>query len=415
MPMSTTVPKNTHTEFTTRLLWRGAVLLCVLFLEGCEQAPPDELVRVVEADPVALVITPIPEKEDSLPVYPGTIQSLHEADLGFPQAGRLLERSANVGQRVISHSLLARQDVEIFQQQHRAADADVSAQNAGLHFAMRDAQRARQLLSEQFVSPAFFEKLKAQADIAQAGVARAIAERSVFKKTVRDAELRSPFDGVVVATLAEVGQSLASGQPVVRVAEMKHVDAVFSVPERERSQWLVGTPVSFVALAETQTHMPKIRTGKVREISPEADSVTRSFRVKVELSAEDRVALPLGTSIKAGQRIALKPEHLPRYRVPMGAIYQLKGAPIVWVLTSNRRIAPQSVRLVGYHPAGAIIETRLSPNSLVVAMGAHLLQEGQLVRPEPWQQWSAANSMPLSPEDSLPSYPVQSHLDREKE
>lgn len=394
MPMSMTVQKSTTTKkpiSLRRLLCGGVVLVLPLLTGGCQQEPQptDTIVRVEEANPVTLVVAPFSEGSGGMPVYPGTIQPYREADLGFPQAGRLLTRLVGIGQTVASGAILAQQDSESFRHQHKSAEATVTAQNAGLHLAMRDAHRAQQLLSEHFVSPAFFEKTKAQADIAQAGVAKAIAERAVFNKTVQDAELHAPFGGVVVATFAEAGQSLASGQPVLRIAEKAHSDAVFSVPEQDRAHWSVGASVGVIALAEAA---PKLRAAKVSEVSPEADPVTRSFRVKVGLSPADAAMLPLGASVKVGQRLTLDHTHAMRYRVPMGAIYQLKGETIVWALTANRRVTPKPVRLVGYHPTGVVVEARFEPNAFVVAAGAHLLQEGQLVRPELWLQWSSANA-----------------------
>lgn len=359
-------------------------------LIGCQNNPQDTPsapeVKAEDESHTALVVSPAPEGVGNVSVYPGTIEASRQLPVGFPLAGRLIERFARVGQIVKSGALIARLDPQVFQFQHQAASANVKLQNAGLHLAMKDADRAKQLLSEQFVSPAFFEKLKSQQDSTQAGVERAIAERALAHKNLKDTELHAPFTGIVVATAAETGQSLAAGQPVVYLAENSGWDIVLSIPEQDLAQWSVGTSVMYTLLSDSSNAR---RSGRVRELSPQADPITRSYIAKVAIAAEDKKAFSLGASVKVAR---IEPNDTKRYKVPMGAVYQLKGETIVWVVVDQQRIAPQPVKLVGYYPSGAIVETKFAQNTFIVGVGAHLLRDGQRIHPELWLQWMAAHS-----------------------
>ncbi len=393
MNIFTTVQKNTRTNPLKSLFVIGLISIGSMALIGCqnnsqETNPLLPGVKVAEESHIALVVSPAPEGVGNVSVYPGTIEASRRLPVGFPLAGRLIERFARVGQIVKSGALLARLDPQLFQFQHQAANANVTLQNAGLHLAMKDAGRAKQLLSEQFVSPAFFEKLKSQQETTQAGVERAIAERAIAYKNLKDTELRAPFTGVVVSTSAESGQSLTAGQPVVYLAEDSVWDIVLSVPEQDLTQWAVGTSVIYTLLADASRAR---RSGRVRELSPQADPITRSYIAKVAIVPEDKKLFSLGASVKVA-RIESEDKKVTRYKVPMGAVYQLQGETIVWVVVDQQRIAPQPVRLVGYYPSGAIVEAKFAQNTFIVGVGAHLLRDGQRIQPELWLQWMFAHS-----------------------
>ena len=98
--------------------------------------------------------------------------------------------------------------------------------------------------------------------------------------------------GAVTAVGAEPGEVVHAGQMVVQVARQGGRDAVFDVPEQ-----LMRTgprdPVVEIAL----TNDPQVKaTGRVREVSPQADPATRTFQVKVGI-ADPPEAMRLGATV----------------------------------------------------------------------------------------------------------------------
>lgn len=393
-------------RYGKRLVWTkrpGLLLLATLFLFGCEkESEPDTVVKVVEDNPVVLVTTPVAYKVAAEPVYPGVVQAIRTIDLAFPMAGRLVSRPVKVGDRISPSTVLAVQETDVAKVQQQAASSQTKAQQAHLQWVMRDVQRAQQLMAENFVSPSFYEKSKVSAELARSNVAKAEAEQTVAHKNLKDSVLRSSVSSVVLATLAEPGQLVSAGMPVVRVADDSAIDIVFSVPEHDKENWIKGTEAHVLVLSEKTPHL---RSGRVREVSPEADLVTRTYQIKLALNAVDKQGVPLGATVKVGQRLMANGTAQPSYLLPMGALYQLRGMPVVWVVRLDQRLVPLPVKISGYHPRGVIIQAVFAPDSVVVAAGAHLLREDEKVRPEIWKQWTQANLEQLSDESGTLTAP----------
>ena len=102
--------------------------------------------------------------------------------------------------------------------------------------------------------------------------------------------------GVVTATGAEPGEVVRAGQMIVTVAQHNGLDAVFDVPDSLMRRLRPDVTVT-VALTDD----PNIRTtGHVREASPQADPVTRSFQVKIALDRTARLHAAGRDGVRAG-------------------------------------------------------------------------------------------------------------------
>src|SRR5262249_31348875 len=110
--------------------------------------------------------------------------------------------------------------------------------------------------------------------------------------TVFLAACQPETEGIVIATGAEPGEVVQAGQWIIRVARKDGRDAVFDVP----AQILRSAP-SDPIITVSLTDDPKVTaTGRVREVSPQADPVTRTFEVKVGLNAPP-AAMRLGATV----------------------------------------------------------------------------------------------------------------------
>src|SRR5262249_42485611 len=211
----------------------------------------------------------------------GRIEAEEEVSLAFRVGQRMVERSVRVGDRVAPGQLVARLEATTFQNAVQSARANLAAVQARAADARLEFERQQSLFAREVAPRAAFERATKARDAAQAQVDAARAELDTAREQLGFTELRADSAGTVTAVGAEPGEGVAAGQMVVRVAGKGGRDAVFGVPARVIEAAAPLDPEVTVTL----TSDPSVRTtGRVREVSPQADPVTRTFQVKVGLT-----------------------------------------------------------------------------------------------------------------------------------
>lgn len=349
-------------------LVRPAVLGCMaLALIGCDRpAPAPEPIRSVK------LMTVAPAPWESAREFPGEVRARVETRLGFRVGGKLLERSAEPGQRVRAGQVLARLDPQDLRLASEAARAQFNAARTQRDLAEAEFRRYSALREQNFISGAELERREANLRAAQAQLEQARAQLSVQGNQASYAALAAPAAGVVTAVDAEAGQVLAAGAPVLRLALDGERDAVFSVPEDQLRLVRSGAPVAVRQWSDGRT-----LSGRVREVSASADPVTRTYSVKVAIAGE---APPLGSTVYLKPQ-GFEPTGTPVIKVPTSVLRQEGQGSAVWVLEEPAMtVRLQPVELAGIDGNEAVIRTGLQPGMRVVTAGVHVLAPGQKVQ-----------------------------------
>lgn len=350
-------------------------LLCVLLsasslaLGACAKAPePVAPVRpAVFENPLALV-------GGDADVYPGSVRARIEADLGFRVPGKIAARNADLGSHVRAGQVLATLDPQDSQLNVEAARTTVSATEADSALAHADLKRNQDLFAKGFVSQSVVDARENAAKLTDARLREAQARLSLVQNQAGYTQLKADRDGVVTAVLAEAGQVVGAGQPVMRVAAEGPREVVISLPEGK-----VDTLARAGELRVSLWAQPgrKYR-GRVREISPQADPATRTHEARVILlDADSAVKLGMTASVFAA---GASTETL--YRLPLGALGGDTHQAAVWRIEGGH-VKRVPVEVVKYLDDGVILRAALNPTDQVVCAGVHLLTDGQAVRPVP--------------------------------
>jgi len=302
--------------------------------------------------------------------FTGIVAARVQSDLGFRVPGKVLERLVDTGQTVKRGQPLIRIDPTDLRLATRAHEEAVAAAMARARQTADDEARYRDLVSSGAVSASAYDKVKAAADAARADLNGANAQADVSRNAAGYAVLLADSDGVVVETLAEPGQVVGAGQVVVRVARVGHREAVIELPETLRPA--IGS-IGRARLYGTGLSGP----AKLRQLSDAANPHTRTFEARYVLAGGLSDA-PLGSTISieipAG-RSALASA------VPIGAIFDPGTGPGVWLVTGDTpQITWRAVQVAGLGDEAASVVGDLKAGDRVVALGAHLLHEGEHVR-----------------------------------
>jgi len=302
--------------------------------------------------------------------FSGIVAARVQSDLGFRVPGKVLERLVDTGQTVKRGQPLMRIDPTDLRLANRAHDEAVAAARARARQTTEDEARHRDLVSAGAVSASAYDKVKAAAESARAELNAAEAQADVARNETSYAVLVADADGVVVETLAEPGQVVHAGQVVVRVAHAGRREAAIELPESLRPAIGSTGRASLYGSGATGA-------AKLRQLSDAANRQTRTFEARYVL--EGRLAdAPLGSTIaiqiqdsKAGSAL----------QVPIGAIFDPGKGPGVWLVEgSTPRITWRAVQIAGLGNEAAFIAGDLKAGDRVVALGAHLLHEGEQVR-----------------------------------
>ena len=346
---------------------RFILLALALVLAGCnaESAP-------VEIRPVrTIVVEPRPIDDGRRAV--GEVKPRYESDLSFRVAGKLVSRLADVGAAVKQGDTLATLDAQDYHNRLRAAEADVAAAEAALVEARGAEGRLAKLLRDGWTPQANYDTALRNLRSGEAKLAAAKAGLELARDQLRYTELKAEFDGIVTGVGAELGQNVAAGQMVVRLARPGDKDAVFNIAETglvdggNDDAELIVSPLSNPELAIE---------GVVREISPVADATTRTYTVKVTLKNPP-------PSIRFGMSIGgrWKGRSGPVVALPLSVLFEKNGAPAVWVFDQQSGSAAlKPVAIARYDADTVVIASGLATGDTVISAGINTLREGQKVR-----------------------------------
>ncbi len=352
----------------TKLLPAALTLVAAtVLLSGCSRpVPSEEPIRAVK------VLTVGVEGMRAGGEFAGEVRARVESRLGFRVGGKIVRRQVELGQRVKAGEILAQLDPQDYQLAVQAAKAQVAAALTNRDLAAADFKRYKELRDQNFISGAELERRDAALKAAQAQLDQAQAQGSAQGNQAAYTTLVADVSGVVTSVDAEMGQVVAAGTPVVRIAQDGPRDVVFSVPEDKVAQIRMGSGVDVRAWgAQTPIH------GLVREVAASADPVTRTFGVKVSLPTKDALAL--------GATVSVVPQALDRsgvqvIKLPTSALRQDGQSSAVWVLdTTSMTVKLQPIQIATADGNDVIVAGGLQPGMQVVSAGVHVLSPGQKV------------------------------------
>ncbi len=346
----------------TLLLFTG------LLLAGCQPAQEkQEAVRPVKSTVVR--VAPISEGAS----YSGEIRARYETPLGFRVAGKISARLVQVGDLVKAGQALARLDPQDLQLGVQAMRAQLDAAKADYEKAKSDLDRYAHLLDRKFISAAEFDQRRLSYDAARSRYEQAAAQYNLNANQASYSVLTADRDGVVTAVDAQLGQVVAAGQPVVRVARLDEKEVLVNVPESRVAELRDAKTLKISLWADPG----KIYDGRLRELAPDSDPATRTYAARVSLlNADDSVRLGMTASVAVDQAVLAT-----GVRLPLSAVFQRGAQALVWSIDEKtQRVRALPVKLGKYIGNDVTVLEGLRDGTRVVTAGATMLYDNQPVK-----------------------------------
>lgn len=281
----------------------------------------------------------------------GTVMAEHEATVAAQVLGRVIEVDASPGQHVTAGQPLVRLDPSELRARLEQAEAQLRQAEDRL-------RRVESLFAAQAIPES--ELVQARTNV-EAARARAAEARTVASYT----EVLAPADGVVIERLAEVGDTVTPGRPLVRLFDRLQLVAV--VPESLARHVAVGRTVAVRIDA-----LDLDCEGTISEVVPQAEAVTRAFKVKVSGPCPagvipgmfGRMRVPLGTRDEV--------------RVPAGALRRVGQLTTAFRVLDDGRLLRQLVQTGERVGDQVVITSGLQPGDRILAQaerGAPVAEE----------------------------------------
>ena len=313
-------------------------------------------------------------------VYAGDIHARIEADHAFRVGGKITQRLVDAGAVVKKGQALARIDPQDVRLAADAGKAQVAAQQTEADFADAELKRYQDLFSKGFISKSALDQKVNVANAAKARLEAAHAQSSVSTNQAGYATLTAEMNGLVTQVMAEAGQVVAAGQPVMKIANPQEKELTINVPESKLGEFKGKGALPRELRVALWSNPEKYYKAKVREIGGAADPVTRTYAVRISLLEIDET-IQLGMSAYA---VFAGANEVNTLAVPLSAIYVRDKTTGVWLIAADGKVALKEVTVIQYRETSAIVKAAngsIKPGDIIVAAGVHKLREGEVVKP----------------------------------
>ena len=343
--------------------------LATVLLAACR--PEAEPMMLGAARPVRTVVAE--RHEAGVPIsLTGRIEAEDEVTLAFRISGRILESDVKLGDRVEAGQLIARLESQNELNGLRSAKANLAAAQGQLTQARNHFERQDTLLAQGWTTRANHDQAAQALNTAQAQVDAAEAQLKTAHDLVSFTELKADAPGVLTALGPGPGEVVQAGQMIVKLARKDGRDAVFDVPAQMLRS---GGGDAEVTVSLTEDASTRAR-GRVREVAPQADPVTRTFTVRVGLT-EPPPGMRLGATV-TGHMYAQSHSAI---QIPASALTKFNRQPAVWIVDpSSNAVSMRNVDVARYDQAVVAISGGLDVGEIVVTAGVQALHPGQKVR-----------------------------------
>ncbi len=220
--------------------------------------------------------------------YSGTIEESTGSALSFGSAGTIANMSAREGMMVSAGQVLATLDGKTQHNMLLSAQAASRISSETLAQAQDAYERMGALHDEGSLPEIQWIDVVTKLNQAKATLEAAQAQVAIAEKGVADTHLIAPFSGYVSSKMADVGQQVAPGIPILRLVNIEQVKAKISVPEAEVTTLHIGQPMT-ITVATLPTSLFE---GHISEIAISADPISRSYNVWITLPNSSHKLLP---------------------------------------------------------------------------------------------------------------------------
>lgn len=363
------------------ILLIAAIVAGTYFALESFKKPEEEVVKPELVRPVKSMTLTV-NGDGGIWRYFGTLQGGRRVDVSFRVSGPISRIYVDKGASVKKGELLATLDTRDFQTQLKQARSAQEQAQAQFNNAQTNYRRYENLYKQKAISKSTFDNQKTEVEVARSALEAAKSQTALVRDSLKDTELRAPFDGVIVDRMVENFQDVTAKQPIFRLQDISTLEVVFNVPDSDVI-WNATSDRKFDSLYARFDAIPgRVFPLTLKEFVLQSDTNTNTFPVTATLTPQNDVLLlpGMGAIVEAEFKDSENVDK-SRFRIPSGAVFTSGQNKYVWQCT-NGEVHKVPVTVSTPYSDGyiEISAPELKGGDNLIVAGVHLLREGQKVR-----------------------------------
>lgn len=361
-------------------------LLFALLLTACDPASEEQAADLPTdtlADAPAAIEAPVRVRVEAAAVRPlagvgeliGVVEPFASVVVAAETAARVEARHIERGERVEADALLYTLDGSRMRIEYRRAQASVEARERDRAMAELELERSAKLHARESISAAAHDRTSHAAESAAAAEELAAVSRRAASRSLRDTNIRAPFDGVVAEFHVERGDFVGPGAAVASIVDLSRVRLRVGLTAAELDSFELGArvPVRFADLGGRSVE------AELRSVSPLADPRTGTYAAELWLDNHDgQLRQGMLGRVELGRAGA----HHSVLGIPRAAVVRRGREFCVWVVEhdgDSARVEPRPVILGRADASRVEVFDGLAPGDELVIEGMFALREGAAV------------------------------------
>jgi membrane fusion protein, multidrug efflux system len=312
----------------------------------------------------------------------GTLRPVNQVVVRSKVGGEVRELLVREGMPVRRGQLVARIDASEFELRVREREAQLKSVESQVVQARRTLDNTQALQARNFVSQSALDAARSSWEVAAANRDAAAAQLTLARKTLADATLSAPMDGIVAERFAQPGEKIAIDARIVSIIDLSMMEIEAPVPAAEIGSIKVGQPVSLQIEGVAQQQV-----GTIARIAPTTQAGTRSVPVYIALANRD-------PTVRAGlfaQGRLIVDSRDDVLNIPASAVRDAGGRTFVYAIVDGRLterdvllgMRDDSVRTANGNIGVVEVRAGLAAGDRIVAANLGALRPGSMVRIAP--------------------------------
>ena len=290
---------------------------------------------------------------------PATVVSLNNSMISAEISGEILEILVQTGDEVKKDDVLAKIDCEAYEIAKQRASSALNSGYARNKYAKQRLKDAERLRNSRAISIDQLNMRSSEANALASEIGVLAADLKEAKRRITKCIITAPFDAVVVAREASVGDYIRPASVLVRLLDLNNLEVSAKIQQQDVDSLKLAGEISFIVSG-------KIFAVTHRTIVPLVDSRIRSYEARLDFTDNAASTGSAGRLRWTSNQVHIPADYLVKRNEQLGIFINKNGTASYHVLNATGNGLPAAIDL----PA----------NTEVITTGRYGLVDGQAIK-----------------------------------